>query len=326
MITKEQARNLEKIDLHRHADGDVKPEIIYELGRYIPNFPYKSLNHVKAASVVDESDDFLSILGKFAPAISVMQSKENIERVFYEEVRNCSEDNIVKAELRFAPLYHMKKGLSIDDILGSAVNGMKSGAKEFGVKSGIIVCINRECSSEESVNLVKEVIKHDNSGVVGIDLACDETNHAPLKHFEAFNIAYSNGLNRTVHAGETGLRKDDNIKDSILELKANRLGHAVTLCNNPELISLVNDCEVGVESCPLSNIRISHATGVNNISQLGLKKLLDSGVKISLNTDDPRLLGFTLTDVYFNAAKELNLLIEDLQKFIHNAEESSFIK
>jgi len=337
----DKIKKLEKIDLHRHVDGDIKPEIIFEIAENegflgTKHFPYNTLNQVREASLVKPGDDLNTIFSKFGPAVRVMQTKEGIKRVFYEEVKNCYEDNIVHAELRFATLYHGAKKISkecfhwrgdltVDEIMNAAISGMKKGEKDYGIKTGIIVSINREVDPWVSETLVKKILPYEGKGVVGIDLACNEADFRPILHYDAYFQTFDTGLKRTVHAGEAGDRRKENIIESILSLRADRVGHGIPVPYFGMVEDVVKMKNVGIESCPLSNLKVHWVTGIMDVGQLRLDKLLDENIKVSLNSDDPGLFGYTLTDTYFEVAKSYNFKMKHLKKFIENAKEISFL-
>ncbi|MBI4451600.1 adenosine deaminase [Candidatus Woesearchaeota archaeon] len=324
---------LPKIDLHRHLDGDVRPELLFSLARKdgVP-LPADTEQGLLDKFAQWRSEGILSLLQNgFGMVTSLMQTPENIQTVAYEEVRNLANDDIVYAEVRFAPEFHtgddefyrhMRKNLmTYQEIISHVAAGLRQGAEDFGVATNIIVCIDRGSEPAKGVAVAQAALDCIDAGVVGIDLACYETAHPPEKHLPAYKLTFGTPLKRTVHAGEFGPQREKNIVTSIAELKADRLGHAIPLSLHPELVELVDIVGSGVEMCPESN---KYVGLIRQYSDLGIPALLDAGIKVSLNSDDPAMFGYRLSDVFCAAVNE-GFTKDNLRKLQLNAVETAFI-
>lgn len=326
-------RKLPKIDLHRHLDGDVKPDVLFKLAQKDGvKLPAKDLNFY-FKDLRDEGIGALLQKG-FGMVTSLMQSRENLSMVAYECVRNLKEDGVVYAELRFAPQYHTgesayyghpseksKERLGYDEIIEAVSEGLRKGETDFGVKTNIIVCVRRETEPHEGVKVADAALNCMGYGVVGLDLACDEATYPPERHLEAYKTTFNSPLKRTVHAGEFGNQPHKNMLTAMNDLKADRLGHAIPLSKYEDLVQQVSGRKTGIEMCPESNI---FAGFIKSRKELKLDELLSRNVLVSVCSDDPAMFGYTLSDTLYRLAEECGLGMEELKKLQMNAIESAF--
>ena len=309
-ILKKQKINL----FHIHWDGAIPPKAIYDLSKKkgldleLPEFDINnepiqySFESEKKLDSVKRIMDFQRALRKykmvdvFNLAINLMQTKENLIELAVEHCRYLKDQNVEYAEVRFAPQYHTKEDLTIEQVIGYSIEGFEKGTEETGVKIKLILTIGREIDSEDSVKLVKEFLKFKNDKRIwGIDLAGEEIGNPPEKHFDAFKLTFDTPFKRTVHAGEMcgdEILNLKNIYTALTLLKANAIGHAIPLYKryykNHDLIQLFLENNVRLESNPISN----YTFFIDNIEDLHLDEVLDAGVLITINPDDPAMWDF----------------------------------
>ena len=326
-----------KIDLHRHLDGDVSEEDIFLLAQRanIP-LPVKTAGELKDYFRQLRERDLPSLFQKgFGLITGVMQAEENLEYVAFREVEHLAQDGIIYAELRFAPQYHTGESiyyshvqsgphqkLSYQTIIRAVSRGLARGEKEFGVKTKIIVCIGREAEPEVGVKIAQAAIDCMPDGVVALDLACDEASYPPERHRPAFELTFDTPLKRTVHAGEFGNQPSENIKTAIFQLRADRLGHAIPINRHEDLLNAVVEKKIGLELCPLSNTICGF---IKSHRDLNINSLINRGALVSINTDDPGIFNFTLSDVLADVLKDSVEPLRDLRQFQINAVNSSFL-
>ncbi|MBI2666056.1 adenosine deaminase [Candidatus Woesearchaeota archaeon] len=333
MLSYQTIKQLSKIDLHRHLDGDVKTEVLYRLAEKDKiHLPVSSPEELEKYFAELRTENFVDLLQKgFGLVTSLMQSEENLYTVAYEEGRNLAEDGIVYAELRFAPQYHTgdslyyghqsKNKLSYQQIIKAVAEGCKAAEKDFSVSTKLIVCIGREVDAEKGREIVHAALACLDE-VVAIDLACDEATYPPERHLRAFQETFDTPLGRTVHAGEFGTQRERNMWKALKRLRADRLGHAIPLAENKELLAYVKENKIGIESCPKSNKYIGL---ISKYTQLGIPQLLAEGILVSVNSDDPAMFGYTLTDTLCELAGEEKLTLADVMKLQQNALEMAFL-
>ena len=288
--------NLKKIELHLHLDGSVRVSTIEEL---------LDKNDLEKELVVDENTKSLTdYLKKFDLPIKVMQSKENLIRISKELCEDLIKDNVIYAEIRFAPNFHTKEGLSLDEVVSSVLLGLNS----KNIKTNLILCMMRGDSYENNKNIIDLAIKYRNKGVCGIDLAGDEAKYPTSLYKDLFSYALENNLNITVHAGEAATSKE--VKDAI-SYGAKRIGHGIKIINDEEAIKLVKEKQIPLEICPTSNVQTCN---VDNIMNHPIKKLFDKGILLTINTDNRTVSNTNLNKEYKLLEEYLNFTKEDFIK------------
>lgn len=327
MISRDVIQKLPKLELHRHLDGAVKPEVIFSLARKSNiDLPVDNLKELKRYYRITKKTSVEEIMKKFDIVISLMQTPENLQTIAYEQVRDLHDDNIVYAEVRFAPQYHIKQGLDMVQVIENVLIGMRKGYKEFGVMTNLIICIGRETESEFGEKVAQAALAFQNEKnpvrVVGIDLACDEATYPPERHASAYKLTFGSKLKRTIHAGEFGNQKLKNIKTAIELLCADRLGHAIPLPMDETLLRLIKEKDIGIESNPLSNV-ICHV--IDTIEDLHLDVYLKHNIKFAIGSDDPAMMFTTLSDNLFTVCRKYNWGIKELKTIMTNAIEMAFI-
>jgi len=325
-----------KIDLHRHLDGDIDPRLLFLIAKSNKvDIGFKNSEELLRYFKKLTKQGLVPLLTEgFGLVTSLTQTARNLKFIAFEEVYNLKQEGIIYAEIRFAPQYHCQgrqtyyrqlktknEELSYREVIAAVARGLKQGYKNFGVPTRLIICIGREIDPKEGVEIARAAIKCQDLGVIAIDLACDEINFPPNRHSNAFAITTNSGLKRTVHAGEFGHRKIQNIWDAIDNLCADRLGHAVDLAQAPKLIETVKERNIGIEMCPLSN-RFTGA--IKSINELKINELLKQGVRVTLNSDDPKMFGYTLSDTFEKVAKAFKFGKKEIEKLLLNSVQVAF--
>lgn len=336
-LDREFFEKMPKAELHLHLDGALKPADIWRLAQQyhvtLPSLPEQTPEALRryyqlpAGVNLNDPKAFNHFLGMFKVALSVMQTRDSLRDAALAHVMDLHSQNYVYAETRFAPQYHMEGGMSLAQAIHSVIEGLELGYRQSREETLVtpIVCIGREADQETSLAVAEAALSLEQDGVVGLDLACNETLYPPELHKPAFERTFKSSLARTVHAGEfaeTPERRIRNIKIAIDDLKADGLGHAIPLPGRQDLLMHVKSSSVRVESCPLSN-RITRAIK-GDLRELALNVLLREGVSVSVNTDDPAIFGNSLADVLQAVCDAYGFGIEDVRKLMRNAVESAF--
>ncbi|MDP6168205.1 MAG: adenosine deaminase, partial [Candidatus Marinimicrobia bacterium] len=277
-ITHDLLNRLPKVELHCHLDGCLRPQSMLEVadqgGISLP------LNNVA------ELDSFLRIgkkrgtledyLKRFDLTLSVMQTPESLTRFAYELIEDVALENVRYLEVRYSPILHTKHGMTLEEAVESVLLGLKNGEKDFGVKSGIIVCGIRSISPAISLKLADLSVQYKNRGVVGFDLAGAEENFPAKEHREAFYLIRNNNINATIHAGEA--YGPASIHQAIHQCGANRIGHGTRLKEDKGLMQFVNDHRIPLEICLTSNWQTK---SVRSLKYHPLKFYYEQGIRVS---------------------------------------------
>ena len=203
-ITDSVLNQLPKVELHCHLDGSLRIETIIDLAKKNKiNLPYTNKKDLQKALPIGKKRVTLEeYIARFDITLSVMQTPSALNRIAYELIEDVSKENVRYIEVRYSPILHTKNGMTLEEAIISVRNGLEKGKKDFGVKSGIIICGIRHISPQASLKLADLCVKFKNKGVVGFDLAGAEENFPAKDHREAFYMILNNNINATIHAGE----------------------------------------------------------------------------------------------------------------------------
>jgi len=273
-------KTVPKAVLHDHLDGGLRVETLIDLANKQNYKDLPSTNHDELKKWIQpKPNKSLAInLEAWSHTIGVMQDSDSIYRVTMEALEDLSNDGVVYAELRFAPLVHTFKGLSTNEVINSVINGIKDGMEKFDIISGVILCAMRQ--EQNSLEVVNLCIEHDD--VVGFDLAGPEVGFSVLNHDTACALALKNNINVTLHAD---WEVPEGIKEVVLDSKARRIGHGSQIINdislnsgdikfNNDAAKYVFDNKIALEICPTSNVQCGAFT---DVSEHSFGKLYQAG-------------------------------------------------
>ena len=260
-----------------------------------------------------------------------MQTPLALKRTAYELIEDVAKENVRYIEIRYSPILHTEKGMSLGESVEAVREGLQRGRKDFGVESGIIVCGIRNISAAASLKLADLTVRYKNKGVVGFDLAGAEENFPAKDHQEAFYMILNNNINATIHAGEAA--DLSYIEDAIINCKAQRIGHGWQIIEgckqegdlfipNSKIADIVLDHQIPLEICISSNVK-SGASEVS-IENHPAIALLKSGFKVTLNTDNRLMANTTLSKEFKKAKEYLKLGSSDKELLLKNSSDSLF--
>jgi adenosine deaminase len=317
-----QLHGLPKVDLHRHLEGSLRlqtlADIAQEHGIDLPSYDIEQLRPF--LTVTDEEPDFHRFLEKFHLLRRFYPTQAAIERVAYEAVADAAADNIKYLELRFNPVaLAREQGFSLDQVTTWVCGAVARAQRDCGVRTSLILQIGRDTALDTASQIADVALAHRNYGVVGLDLAGDETVYPARRFADVFLTARQEGLYVTVHAGEAG--SAENVREAIEMLGAQRIGHGVRSIEDSDVVQLIRDRGVTLEVCLTSNLQ----TGVmRRFWHHPLPDLLALNLRVTLNTDDPSISDTTLTDEYMTAMLAMGFTLEQIKRAIVTAVEGSF--
>jgi len=305
----DEIRKMPKVELHLHLDGSLSIGLACKLSGL-------SFKEVFDKMVVSKEYDSLSeYLTKFDFPISLMQTKENLELVAKDLVNRLASQNVIYAEIRFAPMFHTKNGLTYDEIISSILKGLNSNKK---IKTNLILCLMRGCSPFDNMKTLDAAYKYLNKGVCAIDLAGDEDKYPLDDYYKYFELAKKRGIPFTIHAGEV---KEEEIRKA-LSLNPKRLGHGITSINDNDLCNLIKAKDVLLEVCPTSNVQTNI---VEEYSLHPIKRLYEKEVLLNINTDNSSVSNVTLTEEYIKLYETFDFNLDDFKKMNISAINHAFL-
>ncbi|WP_040951405.1 adenosine deaminase [Gorillibacterium massiliense] len=311
-----------KVELHMHLDGSIKPETVLDLARItsIPLPVYERERLISYLRVDDHCGSLREYLNKFDFILPFLQSASALERTAYEAVEQTAEQNGRYVEVRFAPHLHTKMGLTLEEAIGSVVEGLKRGEQQFAVKAGAIVICMRHHSPELNRSVVEAAALFAGKGVAAVDLAGDEAAFPPEMFRNIFALAHKKGLPVTIHAGEAG--GAGNVYEAVKHLGATRVGHGVRLKEDSAIFDYIQKRQVPLEMCPTSNIQTKAVPGWRVYP---LREYFDRGLKVTVNTDNPSVSGTDLAREYRILAEQFKFSSKELAAIVLNGADAAFL-
>ena len=305
-----------KAVLHDHLDGGLRVDTLIELAykQSYRELPSTNKQHLLEWIEPKPNKSLAINLEAWDHTIAVMQDSDSIYRVTMEALEDLSNDGVVYAELRFAPLVHCQSKLNPNEVVNAVLNGIKDGSDKFNILSGAILCAMRH------LNNSKEVIKLcvENSDVLAFDLAGPEVGFSALNHREAIEIAHKHNINITLHAD---WEVPEGIQEVIMELSANRIGHGSQIVNdykstnnglifNNKAAEYVHKNKIALELCPTSNMQCGSC---KSFSQHPFKKLFDDGFNVTINTDNRLMSNTSMSQEVSRLVENFNLTEEEIR-------------
>ena len=300
---------MKKVELHLHLDGSLRPSTISEL------LNINLEEAIKLSTVTQKEKSLKEYLNKFDIPLKIMQTKENLIRISKELAEDLLKDNVIYAEIRFAPNKHLKQGLSLDEVVISILKGLS----KVPIKTNLILCMMREDSYKKNLEIINLAKKYLNCGVVGIDLAGNEAAYPVNDYKKLFEIAKKEKIPFTIHAGEGS--DATSVKNAII-LGAKRIGHGIRAIEDESVLDLIKEKDITLEVCPKSNLDTNM---YNKLEDHPIKKLFDKKIKITLNTDNRTVSNITLDETYKELKNTFKFSDEDFLIMNKNAIESAFI-
>ncbi|MDK2808232.1 MAG: adenosine deaminase [Clostridiales bacterium] len=319
-MEKEWIRELPKAELHCHLDGSLSIETIKVLADLSEIVLPKTNEEIRRSMQAELScSSLMEYLEKFQLPLACLQKEEALQYAAYALIKDAAAEGVIYMEVRFAPLSSTKEGLLVEDAIAAVLRGLIEGEREFGVKSGLILCGMRHETVEVNCQMLKNAAPFIGKGVCGIDLAGDEVHYPPLLQKEFILEGIRQGMGVTIHAGEC--QNAENVRDAIL-LGATRIGHGLAIRNDREIGRIVKKQEVTLELCPSSNLQTK---AVENMEAYPLRRFLDEGIRVTLNTDNRMVTGTTLCTEYEKMKDYFALSKEDLLMITRHAMEAAFL-
>ena len=319
-------RQIPKVDLHRHLEGSLRLGTLLEIagqhGIPLPEGNFHALVQMQAGDPLT----FSNFLSKFQTLRQFYRSPEVIERVTAEAIADAAMDGVIYLELRFTPVALGRlQGFSLSRVMDWVTRAAREAGERHHLPVRLIASVNRH----EPVELAEEVARLASErlaegaggcGIVGLDLAGNEAEFSALPFAPVFREARESGLRVTVHAGEWS--GASNVREAIEALGAERIGHGVRVMEDPETVALARERGTVFEVCMTSNYQSGVVAAAE---QHPLPRMIDAGLKVTVNTDDPSISAITLSDEYRLALETLRVSQEQLAESVLTAARAGFL-
>ena len=306
------------IDLHMHLNGSLSTQVILKIAREenvsLPTYDEKELQ--KLISVPKNNQSLNDYLKCTAVPRLVTQTEKGIENAVYYLLEELAEQGLIYTEIRFAPQRHRDNGLTQEQVVLSAIKGVKKSR----IKASLILCCMRgDNLFKENLETVNLAEKYLNKGVGGLDLAGAEAKFKTIDYKDLFDIASKKNIPFTIHAGEADGAKS--VSDAI-DFGARRIGHGIRSIEDDEVISKLIKNNVYLEICPSSNLQ---TRAVEGIEQYPFRKLLEKGVKLTVNTDNKNISDTTLIEEFKILEDNFGLTREEKKELLYNSLDAAFL-
>jgi adenosine deaminase len=316
-------RALPKVELHRHLEGSLRLDTMVDIARqHGITIPADVLRLSTLVQVQDEEKfTFQNFLGKFNTLRLFYRSPDVIHRITREAVEDAAKDNVRYLELRFTPVALSRaERFPLHDVIDWVLTSAKEAAKKHNIVVNLIASVNRHESAELAEQVAWLAAEHVKDSLVALDLAGNEAEFPSQSFYGIFKEARQAGLHVTIHAGEWG--PADHVKEAIEELGAERIGHGVRVLENADIIALAKERGTAFEVCITSNYQ---SGVVQSLDTHPLVEMLEKGLNVTINTDDPSISRITLSHEYYTACEDLQMPQNMLRQRILAAAQAGFL-
>jgi adenosine deaminase len=307
-----------KVELHVHLEGSIRPETLLKLSeRNNVMLPAYSLEEIREWYQFSDFDHFIEV---YSAICNCIQTPDDFELIATEFLNHQSEQNIKYSEVIFTPSTHHKH-VSFDDQLTAINRARMEAEKNLGVRMGLVPDISREMRPiEESFLVADWAALNMKNGIIALGLGGPEVGNPPELYQGTFERAQAAGLPSLPHAGET--EGPQSIWGAINSLSADRIGHGVRCLEDPELVAFLRENQIPLDVSPTSNVCLGVAP---SLAEHPLPELVEEGLFVTVNSDDPPMFDTTLTDEYLQIAKTFGFDINQIKQFVINGVRASLL-
>lgn len=306
-----------KAELHVHIEGTFEPELMFAIAqRNEIAIPYQSVEEVRQAYNFHNLQSFLDIYYAGANVLIYEQDFYDLAWAYFEK---CAEDNVVHTEMFFDPQTHTDRGIAFETVLNGLQRACDDAAEKLGITSHLIMCFLRHLSEAAAFETLEQALPYKDQ-IIGVGLDSSEVGHPPSKFERVFAKAREAGFLIVAHAGEEG--PAEYVWESLDLLKVNRIDHGVRSEEDPVLMQRLIAEKMPLTVCPLSNLKLCV---VDDMQQHNIRRLLQQGVHVTVNSDDPSYFGGYMNDNFIAIAEALDLSNDELKQLAINSFEASFI-
>jgi adenosine deaminase len=303
--------SLPKTEQHVHLEAAARLSTVAELVQkyHVDTLLLEKLDYHRANGYQDMQQFF----GLWKQVNELFRTPEDFERITYEFLEDLAAQNCIYAELNLNLLRQISKGLSADSVISAVYSSQQKAEANFGIVSRTLLSISRDWDHDYALFVIALAKKYEKKNVVGIDIAGDEVNKPNQLFVEVFKNAKKLGVNRVAHAGESAGTLS--VWSAVRDMHVSRIGHGLDARSDKKLIDYLRRKKIVVELCPSSNIGLGH---VNSFAEHPGRDLIDAGVIVTINTDDPLLLNVTLTQEYQEVAVSWKLNFPTITRIARN--------
>lgn len=315
IVSQDWINNLPKIELHLHLEGSLEPELMFELAqRNNIELPFDSIEKIRSAYEFSNLQDFLDI---YYQGANVLQQEEDFYDLTWAYLQKCQQQNVIHVEPFFDPQTHTDRGIPFEVVINGISRALTDAESKLGISSKLIMCFLRHLSEEAAFETLQQATPFLDK-IIAVGLDSSEQGHPPEKFSRVFAKARDSGLLTVAHAGEEG--PAEYVWTAINDLEVSRVDHGVRSIDDPELMSYLAENKIPLTVCPLSNTKLCV---FEDMSQHNILKMLEQGVCVTVNSDDPAYFGGYMTENFLALAESLDMTESQAKQLVKNSVEAS---
>ena len=313
----EYIKKIPKAELHLHIEGSFEPELMFEIAqRNQVEIPYQSVEEVKKAYQFSCLQDFLDI---YYAGASVLLYEKDFYDLTMAYFKHCAEENVVHTEIMFDPQTHTKRGVSFETVIKGIQKAREDAQEKYGISSLLIMSYLRHLSEEDAFETLEQSLPYKHL-IKAVGLDSSEKGNPPSKFQKVFEASIKEGYVPVAHAGEEG--PAEYIWEALDLLKISRIDHGNNCLTDEVLVKKLVDEKIALTVCPLSNLELKV---VDDLKDHPLKKMLNLGLKATVNSDDPAYFGGYMNANFLQTAEALDLTQEEIKTLVKNSFEYSLL-
>jgi adenine deaminase len=306
-----------KAELHLHIEGTLEPEMLMALAkRNDVSIPYASEEDIRTAYDFSNLQDFLDL---YYAGMSVLIERQDFFDLAWAYLTKVHSQNVTHVEIFFDPQGHTERGIPFDTVLSALTEALDKAKRELGITSRLIMCFLRHLSEDQAFETLAQASRA-KEYIFGVGLDSSELGHPPRKFERVFAEARKQGFAAVAHCGEEG--PAENVADSLKYLGIDRIDHGNRALEDPALVSEIAGKKMALTICPLSNLRLQVVTDMKDHP---LRRMLDAGLRATVNSDDPAYFGGYMTENFLAVYDALDLSRDEIEQLGRNAYLGSFM-
>jgi len=314
---KELIRGIPKAELHLHLEGSLEPELMFEIaGRNRVELPFRSADEVRRAYRFTDLQSFLDI---YYRGMSVLLREEDFRDMTLAYLERAHRDRVIHAEMFFDPQAHTARGVPFGTVIGGIRSAQEEMERRTGISTRLILCFLRHLSGEAAMAALEQALPF-RHWITGVGLDSSELGNPPERFRDVFARVKREGFRIVAHAGEEG--PPEYVRQALDLLGAERIDHGVRCIEDPALVERLRREQIPLTVCPLSNVRLRV---FDTMAAHDLKQLLELGLRVTVNSDDPAYFGGYIADNYLAAAEALHLDRRQVVTLARNSILASFL-
>ncbi|MDE0492116.1 adenosine deaminase [Psychrobacter sp. A3] len=313
----ELIKKLPKAELHLHIEGSLEPELMFRLAQKNDiQIPYKDIDDVRRAYNFTNLQTFLDI---YYAGANVLITQQDFYDLTWAYILKCVEDNVIHTEIFFDPQTHTERGVEFATVITGIKSALADAKAEYGISSCIIMCFLRHLSQDAAFETLEAAMAFKDD-IVGVGLDSSELGNPPSKFTEVFRQAKAAGFKVVAHAGEEA--DFSYIYEALDVLRSDRIDHGVQAIHSAALMQRLKEEQIPLTVCPNSNIELKV---FESYQDHNIKTLLDYGLNVSVNSDDPAYFKGYINQNFINLVENLPLTEDDIVTLVKNSFRASFI-